>query len=191
VGGAEFGEPVEMAGCLFHGDELVFGEIEGIALAQREDEFDLAGADHVGDLHQVEQTVQGGAEHDGGEGDGVSGVAEGVHAGQDLVVVAAYSAEDFAGPVESDVGELDLSGELGCLIHSPGGVGRQADDEAVEGIHHIDEIRRRSGSPPDRKTRCTPARLVDMVASWARLGSFICIVSLHGLTSGSWPHPAS
>ena len=37
--------------------------------------------------------------------------------------------------------------------------------------------RRSSGSPPDRNTRCTPARLARTVSSWPSDGSAICSVS--------------
>ena len=45
--------------------------------------------------------------------------------------------------------------------------------------------RRSSGSPPDRNTRCTPARLPRMVSSWPRVGSPMWSVSEQNTQSKS------
>ena len=138
--GPQLRQPPERLVRLVHADELPLRQAERVALAQRQDQFQLPGVQHVGDLAQVGQGVHGGAEHDRRQRDRQPGLQERPHSGHGLVVVAADPGKGRPRPVKADVDKRHLPGQPGCHDQAAGGVGRQPDDEAGVHVHDLGQV---------------------------------------------------
>ena len=111
-----------------------------VTLAQRQDQLQLPGVQHVGDLVQVRQPVQPRALHHRRQRDRDALAHEGPHARHDLVVVPAYPAEDGPGAVEPDVRECDLPASFGAVSTPRVAFVGQPDDEPREHVHDVDQV---------------------------------------------------
>lgn len=133
-----FDEAVEGLGGFLHADKLVLLQVQGVALAQGQDELELTGADDIGDLVGEGQGLQGGAIDHGGQRQGQARIDERAYAVHHLVVVSAHACGGRARPFQADIDEGDFAHHGFGVLQAAGGVGGNA--ENVQAGIHVDDF---------------------------------------------------